>query len=497
MSGIILNVSELSKSFGRNVVLKNIDFDIRKGEVHALIGENGAGKSTLINIIGGIHVANGGKISMLGKDVNFSNPIQAMEAGISIVHQELSLMPNLSIAQNMFLKREKTNKFGFIKWKNMRAEAKEVFVKIGIEIDPDKLVGELSVGMQQIVEIAKAMALDSKLIIMDEPTSSLSEKETQRLFELIRGLKEQGTSVVYISHKINEIMEISDRVSVLRDGIMISTTDTTKATSNQIVHDMVGRELEQLYPEKGSDFGDVIMECNGLSRFGYFENVNFTLRKGEILGFYGLVGAGRTEVVRAIAGIDKLSEGKISIEGKSIHNRNPKQAIKNGICYLTEDRKACGLFLEFSVRDNLVSSNHDNYFSKIGLIKNKDIMKESDRLSEELSVYPKNDQIEVMNLSGGNQQKVLLGKFISPEPKILIVDEPTRGVDVGAKVLIHQKLRTLANSGMAIILISSEMPEALGLSDRIAVFRQGRLVTILDEEECAITQKDIMVNAIK
>ncbi|HBE77890.1 MAG TPA: D-xylose ABC transporter ATP-binding protein [Firmicutes bacterium] len=493
----ILRVVDIDKSFDENNVLKKINFSVERGEIHALIGENGAGKTTLMRIIGGIIPVDNGELYLNGEKVVFHNPIQAMHAGISIVHQELSLSPNLSVAQNIYLRREITNSFGFIKHNEMRNEAKKVFDKIGINIDPDRMVGQLSVGMRQIVEIAKAIALGPQIMIMDEPTSSLSENETRMLFELIRGLVKSGISIVYISHKISEIFDISDRISVLRDGHLIYTKKTSETNSNEVIQNMVGREITNLYPEKSSIVGETVLECKNLGRFGFFNNVSFILKKGEMLGFYGLVGSGRTEVAKALIGSDKLTSGEIFLTGKKVRFKTPRDAIKNGVCYLTEDRKVLGLFTTFSICKNLISANLDKFITKMGFLKNKVIKEESLALSEQMTIFSTNNELKVINLSGGNQQKVLLAKWICPNPKVLIVDEPTRGVDVGAKALIHNKLRELTNQGMAIIMITSELPECIGLSDRIAVFKDGQITAVLENSKVELKQNEVIRHAIK
>ncbi|MEG0759735.1 MAG: sugar ABC transporter ATP-binding protein, partial [Raoultibacter sp.] len=353
---MLLEVNQVCKSFGSNQVLKDISFDVREGEVHALIGENGAGKSTLIKIIGGIYQADSGEVSIEGKVLHLQNPIQAMEHGISIVHQELSLAQNLSVAENIFMRRELVNGIGFIRWNDIKARSAEIFEQIGISIDPSIQVNLLSIGMQQVVEIAKAISMKARIIFMDEPTSSLSEKEISRLFTLIRELKRQKVSVVYISHKINEIIEISDRVSVLRDGNLVWTKDTVDITANQIISAMVGRELNQIYPQRSQSVGDSIMICEHLSRFGTFHDISFQVQRGEILGFYGLVGAGRSEVVRCIVGADTLTSGTITLDGKVVKMKTPRSALRQGVAYLSEDRKQLGLFLDFSAKDNIVSA---------------------------------------------------------------------------------------------------------------------------------------------
>ncbi|MDR3210772.1 MAG: sugar ABC transporter ATP-binding protein [Planctomycetota bacterium] len=493
----ILEIKHVSKSFAGNAVLRDISLPINKGEVHALVGENGAGKSTLMKIIGGILPADGGEIFFNGQAVRFENPMQALDAGISIVHQELSLAQNLTVAQNIYFRREITDSLGFIRKDAMANAARQVFKRIGVDIDPNVLIGRLSIGMQQLVEIAKAVSLDAKVIIMDEPTSSLSESETSHLFNLIRELVRNNVTIIYISHKISEVMELSHRVSVLRDGLLACSSLTSEITTEEIIHHMVGRELGNLYPPKGKNIGDTIMSCQKLSRHGFFRNVTFDLRKGEILGFYGLVGSGRTEVAMAMVGATPITSGEIRLDGRVVRFKNPRQAIGNGICYLTEDRKVLGLFLSMSVRLNATASILGRISNRLGFLRSDNMRHKSSELGDYMGVTPKNDIIDIINLSGGNQQKVLLGKWILTNPRVLIVDEPTRGVDVGAKSLIHAKIRELADKGMSVIMITSEMPECLGMSDRVAVFREGDLITVLDNPGDPEMQKNIMSYAVK
>jgi ABC-type sugar transport system ATPase subunit len=492
-----LEVKNICKSFASNTVLEDVCFDVQEGEVHALIGENGAGKSTLIKIIGGIYQSDSGEILADGTPIRCTSPIQAMERGISIVHQELSLAQNLSVAENIFMRREIKNKIGFIKWDVIQQRSKDIFDKIGIAINPGDLVGTLSVGMQQVVEIAKAISLNARLILMDEPTSSLSEKEIDRLFSLIRELKKQKVSIVYVSHKISEVIEISDRVSVLRDGNLVLTKETSDTDISEIIGAMVGREISSIYPERSKGIGEVVLRCKGLTRYGYFHDVDFEVRRGEILGFYGLIGAGRSEIARAVVGSDKLTGGEIYIDGLRTPIKSPEDALRKGIAYLTEDRKQMGLFLDFSVARNIVAASSEKFTGPSGFIHPQKMRLLASGMVSDLRIKTDDIETDVIYLSGGNQQKVLLAKWILPKPKVLIVDEPTRGVDVGAKALIHQKLRELADEGMALIIISSEMPEVMGLSDRLAVFREGKLVEVLDNSEGQVSQNDIIERAVK
>ncbi len=495
----ILKVEGISKSFAGNEVLHDVTFGVEAGQVHALVGENGAGKTTLMNIIGGIHYPDKGTLYLRGKPVSFADPLQAMRSGISIVHQELSLVPNLSVGLNIFssgqtnplVNREKVNRLGFINWKELYADTRELFDHIGIDIDPTILVSQLSVGMQQLVEIAKAISFDARVLILDEPTSALSEKEIERLFAVIRDLVlRREVAVVFISHKLEEVFAISDQISVLRDGYMVGTVKTGEVSQDRIIQLMVGRHIEDMYPPKSSEIGQEMFAVEDLCRPPYFQDINFSLRRGEILGFAGLVGSGRTEVARAIFGADRASAGRIRLDGKEVRIHSPRQAIEHGICYLTEDRKTLGLFLKMAVRDNIVSSSLNRFTSRLRMLRHRLIKGESLRYVDTMQIRPRNDEVEMISLSGGNQQKALLAKWLCAQPKVLIADEPTRGVDVGAKAKLHADLRKMAEEGIGIILISSELPEVLGLSDRIAVFHEGHIAAIL--EGAHVTQEEVM-----
>ena len=490
MMGSILRAEGIYKSFGVNLVLEDISITVEAGQVHALVGENGAGKSTLMNIIGGIHRPDKGQLYLDGQPISFADPHDALQKGISIVHQELSLAPNLSVAQNIFRWARKIDRLGFINWAGLYADTRMLFDRMGVDINPTTLVSQLSVGLQQIVEIAKALSYNAKIIIMDEPTSALSEKEVDQLYTIVRDLTAKGFAIIFISHKLDEVFTIADRISVLRDGRLVGTVKTAETTRSDIINMMVGRHLDEMYPPKSSALGETIFSVEGFSQPPYFHDISFSLRKGEILGFAGLMGAGRTEVARAIIGADKSGTGRIALKGKTFRPRSPREAIEGGLCYLTEDRKVLGLFLLMTVRDNIVSAALRRFISALGLLRNGAIKEDSRRYMDMLEIHPTDDTQTVINLSGGNQQKTLLAKWLCTEPQILIVDEPTRGVDVGAKAKIHQELRRLAEEGIGVIVISSELPEIMGLSDRIAVFREGRLTAMLDGNRA--TQREVM-----
>ena len=492
---VALQIKNVSKSFGENKVLSDISMDVRKGEVHALIGENGAGKSTLVKIIGGIYTRGAGEILINGEAVDFKNPLQAMRMGISIVHQELSLVPNATVAENIYLRREITNRLGFNDWDKINQQAAEVFQRINLDVDPTELVGMLSVGMQQLVEVAKAIALNARIIIMDEPTSSLSENEIPDLFRVIRNLRDQGMSIIFISHKLTELFEISDRITVLRDGEHVGTVDTASSSSAEIIRMMVGRHLGDLYPPHASKIGDVLFECRDLSLFGRVKDVNFKIRRGEILGISGLVGAGRTEAMRALVNADKRSSGQFWMNGEEITIDDPQDAIGKGIYYVSEDRKSSGLFLNSSITWNVVIACLDRMKRSFGMLDQARMSDVAEEFIKTMDVRPADQRVHTGNLSGGNQQKVLLSMALCSQPRLLIVDEPTRGVDIGAKSLIHSRLREIAEQGACVIVVSSEMPEIIGMSDRILVFRSGQVSAEFNNLQGRVTQEEIMHKA--
>ncbi len=488
----MLHVDRVTKRYGRHTVLDAVTLTVRAGSIHAVVGENGAGKSTLINIIGGVVRPDAGGLRLEGRSVAFASPAEAIRAGIGTVHQEFSLFPNRSVAQNIFAHREPAGRLGFIRRAALRRQASAILGEIGVDLDPSAAVGTLSVGGQQLVEIAKALSSQARVLILDEPTSALSDHEAQRLFALLGHLKARGVAIIYISHRLGEVLQIADEVSVLRDGRLAGHT-TSLASADELVALMVGRDLDAMAPARSTRPGREIFEVDGLTRRGVFAGIHFAVREREILGFAGLVGAGRTEVARAIFGADRADGGRVLLDGRALAIRSPRQAIACGIGYLTEDRKALGLFLPMSVRDNIVAASLPALVSRAGLLRSRAISAESARYVERLDVRPADDRVETLSLSGGNQQKVLLAKWLSATPRVLIVDEPTRGVDVAAKAGIHRQLCALADAGLPIILISSDLPELLALSDRVAVFRQGRLVTILDR--AAATQETVMRHA--
>ncbi|MDV6378760.1 sugar ABC transporter ATP-binding protein [Sporosarcina sp. GW1-11] len=486
----MIAMSGISKSFNGNKVLEDVNFEVAKGEIHALMGENGAGKSTLMKILTGIYTRDAGEVWVKGEKVEFKNAKEAEAAGIAVIHQELNILPDLTIAENFYLGSEMTfGKSGILKTKEMNRKAEEVLAKLGLQIDARTVARELSVGKQQIIEIAKAVSSNAELIIMDEPTAALTDREIETLFETVRSLQAQGVSFVYISHRMEEIFSMCDRITILRDGQYVGVKRIKETTFEEIVQMMVGRELGERFPKRTHAIGDVKLKVEGLGRDEFFENVSFEVRKGEILGVAGLMGAGRTEVIQSIFGFKKPTAGEIFIDGEKVVIANPLQAKKLGIGYVTEDRKSEGLILDFSVQDNMSLTNFDR-ISKAGIIQR---MKETslyDTMSKRLSVRTSGPEQSVKSLSGGNQQKVVIAKWLGIEPDILFLDEPTRGVDVGAKKEIYSIINELAERGVAIVMISSELPEIIGMADRVLVMHEGHLMADLPKEE--MTQERIM-----
>lgn len=483
-----IEMLNISKTFGTNKVLEKIDIVLNSGEVHALMGENGAGKSTLMNILTGLFPATTGQIIIDGKEMKFSNPQAAEEFGISFIHQEMNTWPDMTVLENLFLGREIKNKFGFLDRKTMENKAKKAFNRLGVNIPLYDTIGSLSVGQQQMIEIAKSLLSEVHILIMDEPTAALTDRETEILFSIIDSLKKEGVGIIYISHRMEEIFKITDKITVMRDGIVVDTTKTKETTPDELVRKMVGREINDYYPQKTAEIGEVAFEVENLSGDN-FKNVSFKVRKGEIVGFSGLMGAGRTEVMRAIFGLDQKTSGSVKINGKEVTIQSPSQAIAHGIGFLTEDRKEEGLVLDFSIKDNMTLPSTNN-FSKNGLFDDKTATLFVQKLIDRLQVKSGTPNMVVGNLSGGNQQKVVLAKWIGIAPEILILDEPTRGVDVGAKREIYQLMNELAERGVPIIVVSSDLPEVLGVSDRILVMHEGKINGELSSEEA--TQEKVM-----
>jgi len=488
-SALLLEVKDLSKEFPGTRALNNVRLDVRRGEVHGLCGENGAGKSTLMNIVGGVFPATGGSMIFDGKAFNPRNPKDSQDSGISFVHQELCLCPHLSAAENIFIGRL-PNKGGKINFKKLYEDADAVLQTLDANFSSKTLVSNLTVSEQQLVEIAKAVSLNCKLLILDEPTSSLTDKETVKLFQVVKELKKKGISTLFISHRMKEVFEICDRVTVLKDGSYVGCMNISEITHEDVIRAMVGRDLGDLYPDKSSKIEEdkFLIKVENLSGDG-FENIGFTLKKGEILGFAGLVGAGRSEVMRGLCGIDPIKSGEIYLNGKKQRFKRYRDAVKKGICYLTEDRKNSGLFLQMSIAKNIASANLEAV-SKYGwIVKNREYSM-SEKYVKALSIKIPGLSYPISNLSGGNQQKCLIGKWLSTDPKVIIMDEPTRGIDVGAKREIHNLLRALCEQGVGVIIVSSELPEIIGVADRVAVMHEGKLAGFLQGEN--ISEENIM-----
>ena len=490
MGETILKMQGIQKYFSGVHALKGVNFELRAGEVHALMGENGAGKSTLIKVLCGIHKRDGGNIELFGEEVSFNNIAESQAAGISVIHQELNMMGHLTVAQNMFIGREFKQGI-FINDKKMEEEAQKLFDKMGVKINPATKLGDLTVGKQQMVEIAKAVSRECKLLVLDEPTAALTLPEVEELFKIMNDLRDKGIGMIYISHRMDEINRISDRVTVMRDGEYVGTVNTAEVTKDDIVKMMVGRVImgDQKAVSAVAPDAPVILEVNHLNAGKEVKDVSFQLRKGEILGFAGLMGAGRTEVARALYGADVRQTGEIIINGQKVSIKTPEQAVKCGICYLSEDRKRFGLMLDKSVTENTTIASVDD-FIKAGLINDGAMRSSSSEFNTKLRTKTPSMEQLLKNLSGGNQQKVIIARWLMKNADIFIFDEPTRGIDVGAKSEIYSLMEELVNQGKSIIMISSELPEVLRMSDRILVMCEGRKTGELDISEA--TQENIM-----
>lgn len=489
-----VQMNNISKAFSGNKVLQQVDFTVNRGEIHALMGENGAGKSTLVKILTGIYTKDQGNIYVQGKQMTFSGPKHAEAYGISVIHQELNIIPHLTVAENMFLGKELTyGKTGILNRREIRRRTAEALTNLGVyDIKAEQLAGELSIGKQQMVEIAKALTTNAELIIMDEPTAALTEHEIENFFHVIKKLQANGVSIVYISHRMEEIFEICDRITVLRDGQYIGTKATPNTSFEEIVKMMVGRELGERYPARNHAIGEIVFQVKNLQLTNYFRNISFSVREGEILGVAGLMGAGRSEVMEAIFGYRKLDRGTIELNGKQVVIKHPRDAVHAGIGFITEDRKSKGLIIHASIKENIALPNL-RALSRYGIIHKS---KEKQRISElmlKLQIRATNEAQEVKSLSGGNQQKVVIAKWLAIQPRVLILDEPTRGVDIGAKKEIYTMMNELSKEGVAIIMISSELPEVLGVSDRVMVMHEGEITAFIDREEA--DQESIMTAA--
>jgi len=476
------------KEFSGVRVLNGVSFRLRRGSVHALMGENGAGKSTLMKILCGMYPATQGEIMIDGKTVKISSPIDAKRLGIAMIHQELSAFHELTVAANMFMNRE--YKRGFLLDDNrMNQAAAEILADLNISIDPKLKMNRLSVAEMQLVEIAKAVSTDADIIIMDEPTSALTEAEVANLYKTVRDLRSRGKAIVYISHKIEEIFAIADEITVLRDGDFVAHDTIEAFDHDKLISLMVGRTLNQQFHKTHHSFGDVLLKVEDMSRSGKFSSVSFEVRAGEVLGISGLIGAGRTEVVETVFGLDRADSGDVYIAGEKVNIRSPRDAISHGLALVSEDRKNVGLNLVGSVKENITMANLEKY-CRFGVIKSREEKKAGDGLMDMLSVKAHSRDTLVSALSGGNQQKVILARWMSTNPKVLILDEPTKGIDVGAKAEIYKLIDEFTAQGGCVIMVSSEMPEILGMSDRIAVMHEGELVAVFDRDEA--TQEKLL-----
>ncbi|HAI3447049.1 MULTISPECIES: sugar ABC transporter ATP-binding protein [Escherichia] len=492
MSETFLQMKHITKRFPGVLALNDVQFTLRRGEVHALLGENGAGKSTLMKILSGVYQPDEGEIVFEDQSVSFSEPLSAQRVGITIIHQEFNLFPDLTVEENIFIGREfcKKNRWRLDE-KQQRQATIEILQKLNLAISPDTLVADLTVAQQQMVEIAKAISVNAKILIMDEPTAALTETEIESLFRVTRLLKEQGTGIVYISHRLEELALIADRATVMRDGQYINTVDYECVKISDLIAMMVGRDLGNIYPRREALQQRIpVLEVNGLTRKGVLNDIDFTLYRGEILGFAGLMGAGRTELARAIFGADSIDSGTLILNGKEIVIKDISDAIQQGISYLTEDRKKEGLALNLSVERNIMLGNYPEYSDRFGNVDSHRCQQTSEQQVKALRIKTPHLEQAAVNLSGGNQQKIIIARWVCKNTDILIFDEPTRGIDVGAKLEIYELMNRLVAKGKSIIMISSELPEVLGMCDRILVMRSGRITGELSANEA--TQEKIM-----
>ncbi len=484
-----LQLRNISKRFHNIQALDKVSVDIEQGEIHVIIGENGAGKSTLMKIVAGLYKQDDGEIALDGEVVSFSDPREAIQRRISMIHQELLPVPDLTAAQNIFLGREPLTLIGSISHGKLNQQARELFDSIGIDIGPRRIMRTLSTAQVQLVEIAKAVSYHSRVLIMDEPTSALSSQEIEKLYDLIFKLKAEGVAIVFISHKLDEIFRVADKITVLRDGILVDTVTAKDVDKDKLIAMMIGRDINNIYYKVPQTLGEPVLEVRNLSKKGLFENVSFTLHRNEILGIAGLMGAGRSEVVESIFGLRRPDSGEIIVKGGKAVIRGPHDAKRHGIALIPEDRKLLGLNLKASTGFNISISNIDEYLD-FGIVNRRKENAAVDRMIAELGVKVKSRRTPVVSLSGGNQQKVVLAKWLMTLPDILIMDEPTRGIDIGAKAEIYKLITLMVQSGKSVIMVSSELPEIIGMSDRVVVLCEGRVTGIVDGER--LNQQDIM-----
>jgi len=491
-----LYTKNIGKTFSGVNVLRKVDFRLEPGEVHALVGENGAGKSTFVKILSGVYTPTDGEIFLDNQKIQINTPIAAQKNGISLIHQEPQSFSHLSVAENIFMGHMDGSNFSRVKWHDINKSSEKILSSIGLEIDPKNIMEGLSIADQQMIEIAGALSKNSKILIMDEPTSPLTPNEVGKLFDIVKKLKDQGMAIIFISHRLEEIRAIADQVTIFRDGDLITTKKINEITNNEIIKFMIGRSIEEIEVKENEYLkkDQVILSVNNISQYGNFKNISFDLKRGEILGFAGLVGAGRTEVAKTIFGAENFTEGEIYFKGNLITNKSPNEAIKKGFAYVPEDRKQMGIFGSVAVEDNITSAIPREISNKFGLIRPKTVTIKSSEYINKFNIMLTSGRQLIQELSGGNQQKCIISKWLLSKPNILILDEPTRGVDVGVKSEMYEIINQLANMGTAIILISSELPEILSLSHRIIVMREGQITKILDNKDAS--QETIMKFAI-
>ncbi len=488
----IMTLRRISKRFGATQALDDVSLDIHPGEVQALIGENGAGKSTLIKIMTGIYQPDRGDMRMQGRPIRVGNSQEAQAYGIAAIYQEPMVFPDLNVAENIFISHRN---FGpIVRWKQMYQRADDILTQLDIKLDVRQPARGLTLAAQQAVEIAKAISLDARVLIMDEPTASLSAHEVHQLFQLVDRLRKKGVAILFIGHRLEEVFEIADRITVLRDGKLIATHLASQVTTEQVIREMVGREVDEFFAKTTASLGEMVARVENLGRTGVFSGINFDVRQGEVLGFAGLVGSRRTDVGLALFGIEPADEGRIMLEGEEVRIRSPKQALALGVAYMSEDRRQLGLVLPMSITTNITLPTLKSYLNGLGLVQKQKEKSVAQKFKERLSIRTPSLETPVAQLSGGNQQKVMLAKWLNAGPRLLILDEPTRGIDVGAKAEVHQLVDELAEQGLAIIVISSDLPEVLAMSDRILVMREGRQMGIFSRDEA--TQEVIMTAAM-
>lgn len=496
MASNVIEMQAISKQFPGVLALDNVDFAVRPGEVMCLLGENGAGKSTLMKILTGVYTPDSGTIRLHGNPLLLRNPQDAYSQGISIIFQEFNLCSNLSVMENICLGNETKNRLGFISYGKMKRMTVELFRRLNMEIDPQATVRKLGVASQQMVEIAKALSQDTRVLIMDEPTSSLADSEIRTLFDIVRDLRANGIAVIFISHKLNEVLEISDRITVLRDGKLVGVVDAADSSEERLISMMVGRDLNRLYGERKHDAAnDVVFEVEGLSGPPFIRDVSFSIRRGEIVGLAGLVGAGRTELSLLLIGAVKRTSGAIKLHGRTLAIHSPSDAVRHRIGYVPEDRKNLGLVQPMTTRENLTLSIHKRVVNALRFISHRKECEVTDRYIEQLQIKVSSREHVVKTLSGGNQQKVVIGKWLSTTPEVMILDEPTRGIDVASKAEVHRIITELADRGMSILLISSELPEILAIADRVLVLSKGQLTANLTRQQA--DQETIMQAAVR